>query len=45
MNRRQLRHSIKDSEEDPTVPSAPRDRLMNLIVDISTVASAEVDCI
>ena len=28
---RHLRRLIKDSEEEPTVPSAPRDKLMNLI--------------
>ena len=28
---RDLRRSIKDSEEDPIVPSAPSERLINLI--------------
>ena len=31
LNSREFRRSIKDSEEDPTVPSAPRDKLLNLI--------------
>ena len=30
-NSRSLGRSIKDSEEDPTVSSAPRDKLVNLI--------------
>ena len=41
LNLKHSRRSVKDSEEDPTVPSTTPDTLMNLMI----VVPAEEDCI